>query len=86
MATSSYPSLLAAIESALNPTGAPQMTSKNQDLAKAIDDHVKDVVSKVTGTGSVAPGIPVVAGSPPGPGASVGPGTTTISAGNLQTN
>lgn len=81
--TSSYNLLLSALESALNPTSDPTMTSKNQDLATAIDGYIIDVVTKVTGTSTVAPGIPVQTVPLVGTGSTVGPGTGTISAGNL---
>lgn len=51
MATSSKNSkLLPALNAAFNPTGNPEMSSKLNDLAEAIDDYIVDVVSKISGT------------------------------------
>lgn len=72
------------------------LQAKAVQLATCIDQYIVDVVFKMTTlvpavvAGAVAPGIAVVAGSPPGPGSTVAPGVVTgtaiIAPGGLKTN
>lgn len=92
MATTSLPALQTAIKNTLNtifPTNeAPELdvkiTQLSQQLAVDIDSYVQDVVSKITGTGVVAPSIPVQVAVPAGTGATTAPGT--VSSVTLVTN
>ena len=96
MATTSLPALQASLKNTFNtifPTSdSPELDAKIdqlcQQMASDIDTYIQDIVSKISsGTPAVvAPGIPVVAGSPPGPGATTAPGQATIPAGGLTTN